>query len=279
MARSRCPGPRSCSREPRPLVERRRESVRCSGASMSPWAATPWRSHGLVVCGTSGVPAPPDEPGDRPIASRSTASCARSTRRWTRPAQLRGDRERPLYVLWHYPRSTPTAGRARASSGSSGRRHRLRLRPPAHPGPMVPGRPGHGPGRPLPLRRRRRHRLPAAPDRQPTRTISVERTGRLRRPTSSSISNAISASAEPRWEEQVAIVLRGKTRSRSSRSSISVLGMRPSCQPQFELRTRCVEASWSLEMRNDATFLAPSDEQCIPSLPFFTSGTGKEHSR
>jgi hypothetical protein len=57
---------------------------------------------GILVCGTRGVPAPPDEPGetDRLAVEDDLRALDQAL---DRAARSRGDRDRPLYVLRHYP--------------------------------------------------------------------------------------------------------------------------------------------------------------------------------
>jgi uncharacterized protein len=57
---------------------------------------------GLVVCGTRGAPAPSDEStdADRLAADRELRALDQAL---GQVARLRGDRDRPLYVLWHFP--------------------------------------------------------------------------------------------------------------------------------------------------------------------------------
>ena len=129
-------------------------------------------THGVVVCGTLGVPAPPDEPSPSRRPRRRARARAPSTRPWTGRRDAWTIASAALRPLALPPLRPPPPARARASSGSNGRRHGLRLRPPAHPGQWALAVQGIDPGRPLPLRRRRRHRLPAPQDRQPTRTIA-----------------------------------------------------------------------------------------------------------
>jgi predicted phosphohydrolase len=58
-------------------------------------------THGVIVCGARGAPAPPDEPTDaeRAGSARALASLDRAL---DAAARLRQGSE-PLYVLWHFP--------------------------------------------------------------------------------------------------------------------------------------------------------------------------------
>ncbi len=62
-------------------------------------------THGVIVCGTRGVPVPPDEPQPAQVAAsdRERAALDQALEHATR---LRTGRE-PLYVLWHYPPFDP----------------------------------------------------------------------------------------------------------------------------------------------------------------------------
>ena len=105
-----------------------------------------------------------DPDADRLAAERELAALDRAL---DHAVRLRGGRDRPLYVLWHFP---PFDARGRPGplgrAIRTGRGHRLRLRTPPHrraSGDLAVQ--GTGPGRPLPLRRRRCDRLPALADR------------------------------------------------------------------------------------------------------------------
>ncbi|MFI5460536.1 MAG: metallophosphoesterase [Isosphaerales bacterium] len=58
--------------------------------------------HGLVVCGTTGVPVPTDlaTPAERLAIDRQTKALEQALEQ---ASLLRGDPKKPLYVLWHYP--------------------------------------------------------------------------------------------------------------------------------------------------------------------------------
>lgn len=57
---------------------------------------------GIVVCGTRGAPPPSDESSDldRLAADRALSALEAAL---DRAAALRAERDRPLYVLWHFP--------------------------------------------------------------------------------------------------------------------------------------------------------------------------------
>jgi predicted phosphohydrolase len=59
-------------------------------------------THGVIVCGTRGAPPPGGETdaADRISANRELEALERAL---DHAARLRGDRERPVYVLWHFP--------------------------------------------------------------------------------------------------------------------------------------------------------------------------------
>jgi predicted phosphohydrolase len=59
-------------------------------------------THGVIVCGTRGAAPPPDEPdaAGRTAADRELGALERAL---DQARRLRGDRRRPLYVLWHFP--------------------------------------------------------------------------------------------------------------------------------------------------------------------------------
>jgi len=58
--------------------------------------------HGLVVCGTTGVPVPTDlaTPAERLAIDRQMGAIEKALEQ---ASLLRGDPKKPLYVLWHYP--------------------------------------------------------------------------------------------------------------------------------------------------------------------------------
>ena len=78
-------------------------------------------THGVVVCGTAGAPvtSDPDEPAIKRPLDREMHSLEQAL---ARAAQIRVHPATPLYVLWHYPPSTPTRGPVRASSARKRRR-------------------------------------------------------------------------------------------------------------------------------------------------------------
>jgi predicted phosphohydrolase len=59
-------------------------------------------THGLVVCGTAGVPVPidPPSPEPQPAVDREMGALKRAL---DEAVALRGDTAQPLYMLWHYP--------------------------------------------------------------------------------------------------------------------------------------------------------------------------------
>jgi predicted phosphohydrolase len=59
-------------------------------------------THGVIVCGTTGVPATtdPNEPAGRAALERQMRSLEYAL---ARAAQIRVPSTTPLYVLWHYP--------------------------------------------------------------------------------------------------------------------------------------------------------------------------------
>lgn len=60
------------------------------------------KTHGVIVCGTTGVPVTtnPDDPACRATIDREMHSLEQSL---AQAAELRTDPKTPLYVLWHYP--------------------------------------------------------------------------------------------------------------------------------------------------------------------------------
>ena len=126
---------------------------------------------GLVVCGTRGAPAPTGETteADRLAADRELESLDRAL---DQAAQLRGDGDRPLYVLWHFPpfdangRPGPWVERFERAGVTACVYGHLHIQ-----GQWSLAVQGDGPGRPVSLRRRRRHRLPALADRRTPRRL------------------------------------------------------------------------------------------------------------
>ena len=125
-------------------------------------------THGVVVCGTLGAPVldlddPPDPSqiaaSDRELAELDRAMSARFEDQASRRAALR-----PLALPAVRP-APPTRPLHRAIRGRRGHGLRLWAYRRSDPGAVVAGRPGGRSRDPLPLRRRRRHRLPPAPAR------------------------------------------------------------------------------------------------------------------
>jgi predicted phosphohydrolase len=56
---------------------------------------------GIVVCGTRGAPVPSDEPGADPATAHQALQALDDA--LDQAARLRGDRDRRLLVLWHFP--------------------------------------------------------------------------------------------------------------------------------------------------------------------------------
>jgi len=147
------------ARQSRFLVERRREDPPDAPATpCSPWAATPWMPLGRSSAARAALRQLSDDPrpGNRPSPTRSLPPLMPPSPR-PRPsaspaAALRALALPPL-------RPAPTAGPVRRPVRGRGG-DRVRLRPLARDGSVVHRRARRDPGRPLRLRRRRRHRLP-----------------------------------------------------------------------------------------------------------------------
>ena len=121
-------------------------------------------THGVVVCGTLGVPVPADEPSPEQVAAsdRELAALDRRARAGRAAPDCSRAALRPLALPPLRP-APPTRSLRRAVRG--GRRDRMSLRPPPYPGSMVAGRARRRPGRPLLLRGRRRDRFSTPPHR------------------------------------------------------------------------------------------------------------------
>ena len=136
-------------------------------------------THGVIVCGTTGVPvtADPDEPTTRSSRPRDALAGTRPSRG---PREMRTHPATPLYVLWHYPpfdahsRPGPCVERLEQAGVTAcvyGHLHNRK--------PLVRRRTGHGARRPLSLRGGRRDRLSTACESMPQRRRQTNSDGKL----------------------------------------------------------------------------------------------------
>ena len=137
-------------------------------------------THGVVVCGTLGVPVPADEPSPEQVAAsdRELAALDRRARAGRAAPDCSRAALRPLALPPLRP-APPTRSLRRAVRG--GRRDCMSLRPPPYPGSMVAGRARRHPGRTLLLRGRRRDRFSTPPHRF-TFAMTPRAPGPARRP-------------------------------------------------------------------------------------------------
>ncbi len=117
----------------------------------------------VIVCGARGAPVPVE---DEPPTSETQTQALREIDHALASAQSLRSGAEPIFVLWHYPpfdphgRPGPVVAPARSGWGLG-----VRLRPPAPRGPVVLRRSRRRRVDPLPLCRRRRHRIPPPADR------------------------------------------------------------------------------------------------------------------